>query len=497
VPETPAVQNISGVLGWLDFAVLGGALFVLFLIAYITGRKEKDTNDFFLGGRRIPWIVACLSFVATEVSAVTVVGVPATAYGENWNYIQFSVGSAAARVFVAFIFIPIFYKYSCTSIYEFLKHRFGSETQYSGSAFFFVMRLLASGVRLYAACGAISILLGWTLAQSLILFTAVSIVFIAFGGIKAVVWTGAYEALFFYAAGLAVIGYLLFHIHGGLAEAWHTAASAGKVNAFNMTLSLSNTTTFWGAVLNAFFVGLVVFGTDQELVQRLLTVKTRKASQKTILATIAAALPMPLIYLSVGTLLFVFYQQNPSHAPVTPEQTKNVLSQFARDTLPMGLKGLVLAAVILASIDSPLSSLTTSFVTDIYRPLIKKAASERHYLWVSRFGIVGFGGILAAVAWKCQSVPNVLWFAFQVFGVTGGSLLGIFLLGILTKRKAGYGNITAMTFSAALCGVLLYAIQLHILPLDWTWLIALGTASTFVIGYWLGSPGENEPAGPA
>jgi Na+/proline symporter len=242
-----------------------------------------------------------------------------------------------------------------------------------------------------------------------------------------------------------------------------------------------------GSALNGFFVGLVVFGTDQELVQRLLTVKTRKSSQKTIIATIVAGLPMPLIYLTVGSLLYLFYQQNPAHAPITSE-AKNVFSHFAKDVLPMGLKGIVLAAVVLASIDSPLGSLTTSFVTDIYRPLIRRRGSDRHYLWVSRIAVVAFGVILAGVAYECRHVVNVLWFAFEVFGVTGGSLLGIFLLGILTKRKGDYGNITAMVFSAALSGVLLYAIELKLLRIDWTWLIVLGTFSTFAIGYLLGSP---------
>ena len=102
------------------------------MISYVFGKEEKDTNDFFLGGRHVPWIVACLSFVASEISALTIVGFPATAYSENWEYVQFFIGSAVARVSVAFLFIPVFYKYNCTSIYEFLRHRFGPETQYAG-----------------------------------------------------------------------------------------------------------------------------------------------------------------------------------------------------------------------------------------------------------------------------------------------------------------------------------------------------------------------------
>ena len=190
--------NIVAALGGVDLVIVGLSVVLLFVISYVFGREEKDTNDFFLGGRGVPSIVACLSFVATEVSALTIVGVPAVAFSENWRYLQFFIGSASARILVAFLFIPVFYKYNCTSIYEFLRHRFGPETQYAGSIFFFVTRLIASGVRLYAACLGVSLIMGWNLAQAVMVFSVISVIFIAFGGIKAVVWAGAYQAIVFF-----------------------------------------------------------------------------------------------------------------------------------------------------------------------------------------------------------------------------------------------------------------------------------------------------------
>ena len=133
---TAAIENLAGTLGRLDILIIAVAVLLLFIISYVFGREERDTNDFFLGRRRVPSIVACLSFVAAEISALTIVGFPATAYSENWEYVQFFIGSAAARIVVAFLFIPIFYKYDCTSIYEFLRPRFGAETQFAGAIFF-------------------------------------------------------------------------------------------------------------------------------------------------------------------------------------------------------------------------------------------------------------------------------------------------------------------------------------------------------------------------
>ncbi|MGD0077392.1 MAG: sodium/solute symporter [Sedimentisphaerales bacterium] len=465
----------------IDLIIPGLAVTLLFVISYVFGREEKDTSDYFVGGRKVPSLVACLSFVATEVSALTIIGVPATAYSENWQYLQFFIGSAAARILVAFLFIPVFYKYNCTSIYEFLKHRFGPETQYAGSIFFFITRLIASGVRLYAACLGVGIILGWSLAQTILVFTIVSIAFIAFGGIKAVVWAGAYQTLVFFLAGGTLFIYLFSRIQGGLPAVWQIAGSAGRLSVFNFGFNLNNPTTFWASTANAFFVGLAVFGTDQELMQRLLTVKTRRASQRTIISTIIAGLPILCLYLGIGTLLYVFYSQNPGLD--RPEKTKEVLSHFVLNYLPAGLKGLMLSAIVLASIDSPLSSLSSSFVTDIYRPLIKKSATERHYLIISRIGVIVFGLILAIIAFACEPVENILWFAFEIISLTGGATLGIFLLGVLTKRKSNLGNIAAMIISTACMTALLLLSYAGCIDLAWSWLIVIGTLLTFALGW--------------
>ncbi len=220
------------------------------------------------------------------------------------------------------------------------------------------------------------------------------------------------------------------------------------------------------------------------MVQRLLTVETRKSSQKTIISTILTVLPVYWLYLLVGTLLYVFYQQNSS--PVPPQELKEILPHFARNVLPAGFKGLVLGAIFMASIDSPLSSLTSSFVTDIYRPLIRRHASEKHYLLVSRIGVVGSGLVLAGIAAACAPVENILWFAFQILPLTGGPMLGVFLLGLLTKRKANLANIPAMLFSTGVSVVLLLLMKQEILKLGWSWLIVIGTGITFVMGYLLG-----------
>ncbi|HOD81171.1 MAG: Sodium/glucose cotransporter [Planctomycetes bacterium ADurb.Bin126] len=488
-----SLQSFAGSLSWADGLVLAGAVALLFVIAFWAGRKEHDTGDFFLGGRQVPMIVASLSFVATEISAMTIVGVPAAAYKGDWRYLQMTVGYSAAKIVVAFLFLPAFFRYGCTSIYEFLRHRFGPASQYAGSVFFFITRLLASGVRLYVACLGIAVILDWPLEAAIAVFTVVSMAFIAFGGIKAVVWNGAYQAIMFYLAAIAVAAWLGWHLWGQLGQGLQAAAGAGKFTAFDFRGNLTDPLTFWGSASNAFLIGLAIFGADQELVQRLLTVRTRRSSQRAILSTIAAVFPLIALYLLVGTLLFVYYRLHGQASVLPADQSDKILSHFTLHVLPAGLKGLVLATIILASIDSPLASLSASFVSDIYRPLLRPHASEAHYLAVSRAGVVVFALILALIAWASKSVTEALWFGLEIMSVTGSAILGVFLLGLLTRVRANRANIVAMIVGSLTVLALMllskegiFIKDRKVIDIGWTWLMAVGTGETFLLA-WAGS----------
>jgi SSS family transporter len=484
-------------LNWQDYTVGLVLLLLMVLVGLYSGREEESTKDFFLGGRKIPWWAACLSFVATEISAVTIISVPAIAYMENWEYAQFFVGSFLARVVIAFLFIPAFYHYNCTSIYEFLNHRFGQETQIAGSILFFITRLLASGVRLMVACLAVSILIGLPIWFTILLFSVICILYIAWGGIKAVVWTNVVQALAFTIAGLAAIWFLLSRIDGGAGAVMAIAGGAGKMRVFNwgpprtelemgtfLQSLFTDPNVFVLAALNGFFGSMAAFGTDQETMQRLLTVETRKQSQKTMLLTSVGSFLAMMIFLFIGASLYAFYAQHPGLA--LPPALDKIFPHFIEQNMPPLMRGLMLGAIVLASIDSPLGSLTTSFVTDIYRPVLFRSGSERHYLFVSRAGVIVFGIILAFIAYFFSHFEKFLWLAFKIGGVTYGSLLGVFLLGLLTTRQGNRVNVVAMVLTALLMLVLLILSEKNILPLGWTWLLLLGTFLTFSIGWLFG-----------
>src|ERR1700690_3481706 len=216
-------------LTWPDFIVMAALMAAMLGLGYWKGGGQATTKDFFLARRQIPWWAACLSFVATEVSAVTLISVPATSYMENWEYAQFFIGSAAARFVIAYLFIPAFYHYNCTTIYEFLKHRFGAETQVTATIFFFITRLLGSGVRFMVAALALSVLLGWPIIPAILLFLSINVAYVMYGGMKSTVWTGTFQTSTYIVAGLATITYIPMHVPGGMNGILRIAAPAGRL----------------------------------------------------------------------------------------------------------------------------------------------------------------------------------------------------------------------------------------------------------------------------
>jgi Na+/proline symporter len=294
----------------------------------------------------------------------------------------------------------------------------------------------------------------------------------------------------FLAAGAATLVFLLAQIDGGIATVARVAGEAGRLSVVNWGPAPGDANFWrhifidpnivWVAILNGFIGSMAAFGTDHDLMQRLLTVETRRESQRTLAVTPIGTLVTLAIYLSLGAGLYTFYATNPALPVSRPDE---ILPHFVQQVMPGVLRGLMLSAIVLASIDSPLGSLSASFVTDIYRPLVARGRSEAHYLRVSRVCVVIFGVILGIIAWAFLGWrQQILWLVFKIAGVPFGSLLGVFLLGLLSGRRVpDVANVLAMVTMTLVNLALLFLAETGRITFPWSWLVIVGTAGTIAL----------------
>jgi solute:Na+ symporter, SSS family len=513
----------------IDCAVLLLYFVVIISIGLYMGRKEESLKDFALGGRSIPWWAVLASLVAAETSAGTFFGTPGEGFRHrDYTYLQLAIGTIIGRILVSYIFIKPYYDYKVYSIYEYLTARFGVPTKNAASAVFMITRLLASGTRLYAAAIALAlayemirgvqpdqtqtlwIYIGATTA--IVLLTAI---YTTFGGIKAVIWTDLIQASIMIGSALIALALLYFAIPGG----WHEIVQRhGNFGASDfVTTGLAPASHGWEKIKGMFeteytiFAGLIasVFitmgthGTDQDMVQRMLTAPDIRRSRRSVIMSGLADIPLAFTFLSIGLLLWVYYQVHPDpNLPKTPNET---FCHFILYQMPVGLRGLLIAGIFataMGSLSTAINALATSFTRDWYEPYINPGSTEEQSLRAVRWATIWFSILMIVVASTTSYLvivhPNVriIPIVLSVFGYTYGSLLGVFLCGIFTKRRGNnFGNVIAMIIGFIVVAILsglpngmasIFGTQLYVQPtwlpvLAFPWWICFGTIVTFSV----------------
>ncbi len=465
----------------LDIVILLGYFAAVAAIGAVFSRGRQSTDEFFLGGRRIPWPVVAASLFATEISALTVISVPAKSFTDDFWYLQYFFGSALARVAIAFVLLPAFYGNPITTVYEYLGRRFGRLTRGAGTAVFFLSRTLGSGVRLLAASIALSEITGWSLLAVILIQSVIAVGYVFFGGIKAIVWTEAFQAGVFLSAAIGAALYLALAEPYGLSGFLESSAAAGKWRVFHLDWHLNTDTNFGLGLLNGFFMTFASLGTDQDFTQRMLTCRTLRESQRSILVTAVIGFPIVALFLSIGTGMFVYAQH---HGLDLSGSGDRAFPFFIVNIIPPGLRGLLVAGIFAAamsSLASALGALATSAVVDVYRPLLRRDAADPRGLAASRVFVVLFAAIKIALALMLAGETDMLRLAFQLGSLVFGPLLGIFLAGTLTQRGRDGPNLAAITTSLAALTAL-HVAQKYILDhvyVAWPWYIVIGTVWTF------------------
>ena len=474
----------------LDLLVVIAYFAAVLAIGLWFGRGERNTHDFFLGARRQPWLIVGLSIVATEVSAITFINVPGDSFVGDWNYLQMYAGALLGRVVVIVVLLPAFYGGSVTTVYEYLGLRFGPATRTTASLMFVASRVIGSGIRLLAACLAMSIVFGWKLEWAIVGAAAVAAAYTVFGGIKAIIWTDALQAGVFLAAGTAVLVFVFIATPGTWAQNVSTAYEAGKLHTFTWGLDANNEKVFWVLLISTTVQNCAALGVDQDLTQRMLTCVDLRRGQRSVMFNAVLGLPVVCLFLLLGTMLSAYYVSGAAALPAeVMERPDRILPYFIATSLPngYGLRGLLCAGIFAAamsSLDSALGALSSTAVTDFYRPYCRRDASEAHYLRVARVFTLLFGVLLAGVALAFVGYDQLLWQVFQWAGLFFGGMLGVFLLGATTRTRGRDAvNVIAMISSVViLAAIKTYQERTGEVIIAWPWWVVIGTAWTYLLG---------------
>src|SRR4051812_16898394 len=513
----------------IDSGVLLTYFVVIISIGLYMGRKEESLKDFALGGRSIPWWAVLASIIAAETSAGTFFGTPGEGFHDrNYTYLQLALGTILARILVSYIFIKPYYDYNVYSIYEYLTARFGVPTKNAASAIFMVTRVLASGARLYVA--AIALALAYEMIRgvqpgqketlliyvgSTIAIVVLTAIYTTLGGIKAVIWTDFIQASIMIGSALIALALLYFAIPGG----WHeivqrhgafqisdlitTGLDPAKHGWDKIKSMFETEYTIFAGLIGAAFITMGTHGTDQDMVQRLLTAPDIRRSRRSLISSALADIPIAFTFLSIGLLLWVYYQAHPD--PTLPKSPNETFCHFILYQMPVGLRGLLLAGIFataMGSLSTALNALATSFTRDWYEPYINPAANDEQSLRAVRWATVWFSVLMIIVASTTAYLviiyPNVriIPIVLSIFGYTYGSLLGVFFAGMLTRTRGNdRGNVLAMIAGFIVVAILsglpnkvadIFHTKFYEQP-DWLplmefpWWIFFGTIVTFFI----------------
>lgn len=458
----------------LDYVVLA-AYFAVIIAAgvYFSRGRITTARQYFLGDRKLPvWAVAC-SVVATALSAATFVGTPQLAYTGDLTFLSTNIGTVLAVFLVAAIFIPAFYRHNVMTVYELLEIRMGRPAKQAASAMFMIGRVLASGARLYiAAIPAALVAFGDVspghLLAAIVVLTLVGTFYTLIGGIRSIIWTDVLQLMVLGGTAVAAVVFLWWRIPASTAQvldALRHPVTGGDSKLTLLTLGVGSTGIAWGkeftlltALTGFLLFGVAAYGTDQDLAQRVLTCRSSLRGSMSAVSAILLSLPVTLVLMLAGLLLYVFYQRPDLmgvFAPRSPPaQSAKVFVAFVLDEMPAGLRGLFLAglfAVALGSFNSVLNAMSSTLVADFYRQW-RPARPERHYVQVGRACMAMWGLILGAFACSCVYWHNasdprsekLINFALSVMNFAYSGLLAVFLTALFTRRGSSASVIAAL-----------------------------------------------------
>ncbi|KXK53680.1 MAG: Na+/proline symporter [Chlorobi bacterium OLB5] len=472
----------------MNFSYLDIIIVVLYLAGVtsygiIKGGKQKSARDYFVSEKAIPWWAVCFAIVATETSALTFISVPGVAYAGNLNFLQIAIGYILGRIVVSWFLLPKYYEGELLTAYAYLGKRFGAKTKNTASAVFMVTRVFADGVRLYATAIPLALLLkGWNIfpaapdwqiyTYSIIIIAVITLAYTYLGGVRAVIWTDVIQMFIYIGGGLLAVYVLSGNMTVSYSEAISQLSAKGKLNFFDLSLDFNKPYTLIASILGGGFLSMASHGTDQLIVQRLLTTNSLKSSQKALITSGFIVFFQFALFLFVGSLLYIFFNGEVM-------KSDEVFPKFIINYMPSGVSGIIIAGLLAAAMSTlsgSISALSSTLVEDIYKPYFGKNKTERQILGVSKIIALIWCGVLILSAFLfMNSSQAVVVLGLSIASFTYGGLLGTFLLGVFFKRISQVPAIIGF-----LCGITGMIFIIYFTKIAWTWYTLIGVVITII-----------------
>jgi SSS family transporter len=478
-------------LTWADYLVIGGYLAAITAFGSWFARFQKTTRDYFLTDRSVPWWAVCFTVVATETSTLTFIGIPAAAYAGNMTFLQLALGYIIGRIIVSLLFIPAYFRGDLFTSYELLQQRLGSRVKVLSALIFLITRSLADGIRLFATALVIAVVTNVPVTIVVVVLGAAMIVYTVRGGVSAVIWTDVVQ-MFVYIAGAAAVAFsLLERIPGGWPTVLEVGRAAGKLAFLDLSLDFSRAYTLWAGLFGGVALTLATHGTDQFLVQRLLSARSASAAARGLILSGFIVFAQFVVFLLIGVMLFVYYQQTPLPLPLT--RNDEILPIFVVSSLTHGLAGFIVAAIVAAALSPSLNAMAATTVNDFYLRYVRPHADQETQMRVSRQATVGWGLVQLAIAIGAQWMDrSVLDAGLAVLSFASGSVLGAFLMGTLMSGMSERDALAGMV-----AGLIVMTVVWWWTAVAFTWYVFIGAVTTCLVAWLLSRvlpPSRHSPA---
>ena len=492
------------------FTVLDAVVLVAYLagttaLGLYVGRRQRDAKDYFVADRAIPWWAVMFSIVASETSALTFISTPGLSYGNkpgfgDLGFLQVAAGYIVGRFVVAGVLLPRYFQGNLVTAYALLEQRFGLTTRRFTSIVFMVTRALADSVRVFATAIPVALIISpnvtnktYVMPAAVLLLGLLTVLYTYKGGMKAVVWTELVQAAIYISGGISAVIILGHLVPGGWSAIWHSAADAGKTRVVDTYTGLDRPHTIWAGVLGGAFLSMASHGTDQLIVQRLMSSRTLKDAQRAIVGSGFVVFCQFFLFLLIGLGLWAFYHARQFTA------TDQIFPTFILEHMPTGLVGLIVAAIVAATMSThsgAINSLAGATTHDIYLPLTGRSADDPHTLRMGRLFALGWGIVLTlgALLFPQDTKTPVVVVALGIASFTYGGLLGGFFLGIFWRRAIQRDAILGMSVAIAVMAFIVFAgpisaaapaLASTLAPfgkIAWPWYVLIGTTITLLVG---------------